>query len=238
MFEIVLSASDLVSVIFITVELLCCPGCTGLEEIKIVDALKIAFGVQWKLNQDRNDSACARIRQNIVKYIIIPRIGFGFAFCLTEFGLLCYGNVDNLANFNPTLGSVIVVFIIMALYLAAMIYNACCTNNFSKVNFYLGLLVLYKLIDLLVNTTLLMLAKEYTFKNTSPKVNITYLLYIYSIFEVLMCAIHLLKTAVFTVRRICFKTQNQSNTEMPTVSTICDQKASTDITVSIDDTVN
>ena len=217
MCEIVWSASDLVSVIFIIIEIKCCPQCTGLEEIKLADALKIAFG--WKLIENRDDDACSRIRKNIVKYIIIPRIGFGFAFCLTEFGFLCYENFDNVSNFDPTLESVIVVFVIMALYLVALTYNACCTNNLSKVNFYLGLLVLFKMIDLVLNSTLLMLAYEYTFKDITPDLNITYLIYIFSIFEVTLCSIHLLKTAIFTIRRSCFGIQESSDTEMSTVST-------------------
>ena len=217
MCEIVWSASDLVSVIFIIIEIKCCPQCTGLEEIKVAKALKIAFGC--KLIENRDDDACSRIRKNIVKYIIIPRIGFGFAFCLTEFGLLCNENFDNVSNFDPTLESVIVVFVIMALYLVALTYNACCTNNLSKVNFYLGLLVLFKMIDLVLNSTLLMLAYEYTFKDITPDLNITFLIYIFSIFEVTLCSIHLLKTAIFTIRRSCFGIQESSDTEMSTVST-------------------
>ena len=222
MCEIVWSASDLVSVIFIIVELNCCPECTGLKELKLVEALQIAFG--WKLIQDRNDSACSRFRQNIVKYIILPRMSFGFAFCLTEFGLLCNENFDNVSNFDPTLESVIVVFVIMALYLVALAYNACCTNNLGKVNLYLGLLVLFKLIDLVLNSTLLMLAYEYTFKDITPDLNITYLIYIFSIFEVTMCSIQLIKTAIFTIRRACFQVQEPSNTEMSRVSTISDHR--------------
>ena len=218
MCEIFLSASDLVSVIFIIIEVKCCPGCTGLEDIKLGKALKIAFGL--KLDQDRIDLTCSEIRKKIVKNIIIPRIGFGFVFCLTEFGLLCYENVNNISNFNPTLQSVIVVFVIMAVYLVALTYNACCTNNLSRVNFYLGLLVLFKVIDLVVNITLLLLAYEYTFKDITPDQNITYLIYIYSIIEVAICAIHFLRTAIFTIRRSC----NSSDTEKQPVSIIFDNK--------------
>lgn len=209
MCELFWSVSDIVSVVFIIIELKCFPKCTGLEGIRVRDALKIAFG--WKELPNKNDSACSRIRQNIVKYIFIPRIGIGFAFCLTEFGLLCADNVENLANFSPTLKSMVAIFVLLFLYLAAMFYNACCTNNFESIPFHMGLVVLFKLLDFLVNGAMLMLAYEYTYKTAKPGIDITYVIYVYSFFDVTVCAIQLLKSTIFTIRKICFETETEGN---------------------------
>lgn len=209
MCELFWSVSDFVSVVFIIIELKCCPGCTGLEGITVKNALKIAFG--WKVIPNKNDSACSRIRQNIVKYIFIPRIGFGFAFCLTEFGLLCADNVENLGNFSPTLKSMVAIFVLLFLYLAAMLYNACCTNNFESIVLHMGLAVLFKLLDFLVNGAMLMLAYEYTYKTVKPGIDITFVIYVFSIFDVSVCAIQLLKSTIFTIRKFCFETETEDN---------------------------
>lgn len=202
MCDLVLSLSDLVSVVLIIIELKCCPSCTGLEGITVENALKIAFG--WNVPQEKDDSLCSRIRQNIVKYIFIPRIGFGFAFCLTEFGLLCADNVEHLDNFSPTLKSMVAVFVLLFLYLAAMLYNACCTNNFESIALHMGLVILFKLLDFLVNGALLMLAYEYTYKTVKPGIDVTYVIYIFSTCDVIICAIQLLKYSIFTIRKLCF----------------------------------
>lgn len=209
MCELLWGVSDIVSVVFIIIELKCCPSCTGLEGIKVKDALKIAFG--WKVLPGKNDSACSRIRQNIVKYMFIPRIGFGFAFCLTEFGLLCADNVEHLGNFSPTLKSMVAVFVLLFLYLAAMLYNACCTNNFESIALHMGLVILFKLLDFLVNGALLMLAYEYTYKTVKPGIDVTYIIYIFSTCDVIICAIQLLKSSVFTIRKLCFETESEEN---------------------------
>lgn len=203
------SVSDIVSVVFIIIEIKCFPGCTGLEGIHVKDALKIAFG--WKGLSDRNDSACSRIRQNIVKYIFIPRIGFGLAFCLTEFGLLCADNVENLGNFSPTLKSMVAIFVLLFLYLAAMLYNACCTNNFESISLHMGLVVLFKILDFLVNGAMLMLAYEYTYKSVKPGIDITFVIYVFSFCDVIVCGIHLFISTIFTIRKICFETEKEGS---------------------------
>lgn len=213
MCELFWSVSDIVSVVFIIIEIKCCPGCTGLEGISIKNALKIAFG--WKVLSDRNDSACSRIRQNIIKYIFIPRIGFGLAFCLTEFGLLCADNFENLGNFSPTLKSMVAIFVLLFLYLAAMLHNACCTNNFESIPFHMGLVVLFKILDFLVNGAMLMLAYEYTYKTVKPGIDITFVIYVFSFCDVIVCGIQLFKSTTFTIRKICFETETEGNGNEP-----------------------
>lgn len=209
MCELFWSVSDIVSVVLIIIEIKCCPNCTGLEGIKVRDALKIAFG--WRELPDRNDSACSRIRQNIVKYIFIPRIGFGLAFCLIEFGLLCADNVENLDNFSPTLKSMVAIFVLLFLYLVAMLHNACCTNNFESIPLHLGLVVLFKLLDFLVNGAMLMLAYEYTYKTVKPGIDITFVIYVFSFCDVIVCGIQLFKSTIFTIRKICFETETEGS---------------------------
>lgn len=209
MCELLWSVSDIVTVVFILIEIKCCNNCTGLEGIKVKNLLKIAFG--WKVMPGINDSACSRIRKNIVKYIFIPRIAFGFVFCLIEFGLLCADNVDHIADFSPTFKAMIAIFVLMILYLAAMFYNACCTNNFENVALHMGLVVLFKILDCLVNSALLMLAYEYTYKTVKPGIDVTYVIYVFSVFDIIVCAVQLVKSIIFTVHKVCFKSKTEDN---------------------------
>lgn len=157
----------------------------------------------------------ARELKKNVKYIFIPRIAFGFVFCLIEFGLLCADNVDHIADFSPTLTAMIAIFVLMILFLAAMFYNACCTNNFESIPFHMGLVVLFKILDFLVNGAMLMLAYEYTYKTVKPGIHITFVIYVFSFCDVIVCGIQLFKSTTFTIRKICFETETEGNGNEP-----------------------
>lgn len=110
-------------------------------------------------------------------------------FCLIEFGLLCVENVENLDNFLLILKLMVVIFVLLLLYLVVMLYNVCCMNNFESIFFYMGFVVLFKILDFLVNGVMFLLVYEYIYKMVKLGIDIIFVIYVFLFCDVIVCGI-------------------------------------------------
>lgn len=198
-FEVAFSASDIVSLVLIVIEVKCFPKCTELEEYDIPQVLKAAFG--WS---GLNKEASSSIRKIVAKFVLIPKYVLSIAAYYIEWGLLYSESVlqdpfykDN--NFGidtwATMGLSIAV---ITIFLVVIICTACCTDVFKKPKNYFKLLSLYRTLDLEMNIVLLWLGLKYDEVNNDSIV--ANLIIIYSSIEIFIGVIQLLK-ALFLLCR-------------------------------------
>ena len=198
-FEIAFSASDIVSLVLIVIEVKCFPDCTGLEEYDIPLVLKAAFG--WTGITDEMSSL---IRKIVAKFVLIPKFVLSVAAFIIEWGILYSDSTSQETEFVfwslgmdrwTALGVAIAGNII---FLAVLICIACCSDIFKNPKNYFRFLSFYRLYDLGMNIVLLVMAQRYDEVNSESTV--ANFIIIYSSIEIAIGAIQLLK-ALFLLCR-------------------------------------
>ena len=198
-FEIFFSASDIVSLVLIVIEVKCFPECTELEEYDIPVVLKAAFG--WS---GIGDGISSSIRKIVAKLVLIPKFVLSIAAFLIEWGILYSESTsqeNGIAFWSKSVDRWITVGLSIAGYstfLAVMFYIACRTNAFKDPKNYFKLLLFYRCLDLELNISLLWMALKYDEVKTDSIV--ANLIIIYSSIEIAVGVFQLLK-AVFLLGR-------------------------------------
>lgn len=219
MFELVWGVSDIVSVIIIAVDLYCIPKCTGLEGTSFKELLMIAFG--WE-NHDQ-----PKVRLFIVKFVFIPRIGICLVFFIIEFGLLLNEEVNIR---DPSLYLVIIFLVVLIVYLIIMIFFAFCAKTyiFYDISVHRQFVFGFHVLDMVVNLAMFLLAYEINYKEVKPGLNITFLIFIFSIYDFVLCLIQVIKSGTFMVYSYC---KNKISTGRNVISP---EPPVTDIVVTMD----
>lgn len=188
MFELVWGVSDIVSVIIIAMDLFCIPKCTGLEGTGFKELLMIAFG--WE------DADRPQVRLIIVKFVFIPRVGVCLAFFIIEFGLLLNEKVNIR---DPSLYMVIIFLWFLIVYLVIMIIFAFCANTciFKHISVHRLFVFIFHVLDTMVNLAMFLLAYEINYKEVTPGINITFFIFIFSIYDFGLCLIQVIKSGTF-----------------------------------------
>lgn len=194
MFELVWGVSDIVSVIIIAMDLYCIPKCTGLEGTGFKELLMIAFGLK---NADQPE-----VRLIIVKFVFIPRIGICVVFFIIEFGLLLNEEI-NLRD--PSLYLVIIFLVLLIVYLIIMIYFAFSDKKciFDNISVHQLFVFGFHVLDMLVNLAMFLLAYEINYKEVKPGLNITFLIFIFTIYDFGLCLIQVIKSGTFMLYSYC-----------------------------------
>lgn len=199
MFELVWGVSDIVSVIIIAMDLCCIPKCTGLEGTGFKELLMIAFGLK---NPDQ-----PKLRLIIVKFVFIPRIGICVVFFIIEFGLLLNEEI-NLPD--PSLYFVFCItffLVLLIVYLIIMIYFAFSDKKciFDNISVHRLFVFGFHVLDMWVNLAMFFLAYEINYKEVKPGLNITFLIFIFTIYDFGLCLIQVIKSGTFMLYSYCKK---------------------------------
>lgn len=194
MFELVWGVSDIVSVIIIAMDLYCIPKCTGLEGTGFKELLMIAFGLK---NADQPE-----VRLIIVKFVFIPRIGICVVFFMIEFGLLLNEEINIR---DPSLYLVIIFLVLLIVYLIIMIYFAFSDKKciFDNISVHRLFVFGFHVLDMLVNLAMFLLAYEINYKEVKPGLNITFLIFIFTIYDFGLCLIQVIKSGTFMLYSYC-----------------------------------
>lgn len=199
MFELVWGVSDIVSVIIIAMDLCCIPKCTGLEGTGFKELLMIAFGLK---NPDQ-----PKVRLIIVKFVFIPRIGICVVFFIIEFGLLLNEEI-NLRDPSLYLVFGIIYFLVpLIVYLIMMIYFAFSDKKciFDNISVHRLFVFGFHVLDMWVNLAMFLLAYEINYKEVKPGLNITFLIFIFTIYDFGLCLIQVIKSGTFMLYSYCKK---------------------------------
>lgn len=203
MFELVWGVSDIVSVIIIAMDLYCIPKCTGLEGTGFKELLMIAFGLK---NADQPE-----VRLIIVKFVFIPRIGICVVFFMIEFGLLLNEEINIR---DPSLYLVIIFLVLLIVYLIIMIYFAFSDKKciFDNISVHRLFVFGFHVLDMLVNLAMFLLAYEINYKEVKPGLNITFLIFIFTIYDFGLCLIQVIKSGTFMLYSYCkYKISTRQN---------------------------
>ena len=197
MCEFVFSASDIVSLVLILIEIKCC-NCfeyTEMHGYNIQEVLKAAFG--WSGIRNNHSHL---IRKTVAQFVLFPKFLFAALAFTIEFGIL-YS--ENESEFNIPGGRWTVVgvsFLIYIVFLATMCYFVCCrTDKFKEPIVYFSFLLFYRIWDLIMNFILLMMVA--IFGDVDNASSVTMLIYMYCMLEIVLDFIQLCK-AVFLVLKI------------------------------------
>ena len=201
MIECVFSASDIVSLVLILVEIKCFDRFSKFTNdlntfYGILKILTAAFG--WSGISNEVDSL---IRNLVAKYVLFPKFVFSVVAFLIEWVIL-YSENESLEHDYPggRWAAVAVSISFYTVFLAAMFCGACCTDTFKHAILYFFFLLFYRLFDLEMNSVLLWLSVKYDEVNTNSIV--THAITVYSIFEVVVGFLQLCKAVFLFVN--CF----------------------------------
>lgn len=192
MLEFVFSASDIVSLVLIIAEIKCFNSFSEFTENvttceAILTVLKAAFG--WSRIHDQVSSS---IREAVARIVLFPKFVFSVVAFLIEWGIL-YSENESLENDYPggRWAAVGVSISFNTVLLTAMFCVVCCTDIFKRPRTYFGYLLLYRMLDLELDSILLWLSVKYD--EVNPNTIVTHAIFIYSIFEVVVGTLQLCK---------------------------------------------
>lgn len=191
------SLIDFVSLVFVLSELACCPCGTGLEGYAFVRALKIFTGIELEEEELYADVRKKIFQVLFVLFTVIPV----FLMNLVESVLLITAN-DSFTNISAG-SSIVHVFLIIGLYILLvyfgfMVYFAFRTEYLKDVKFHRSCLLLFHIIDLIINILMLV---ECTFKTIQPGRNIIFIIFILSALECFFSVVQLVKSII--LKLIC-----------------------------------
>ena len=207
MLEFVFSVSDIVSIVLILVEIKCF---NKFEEFTngiatcdaILKVLKAAFG--WS---GIHDQASSSIRKVVAKIVLFPKFVFSVVAFLIEWGILYSENISLENNYPGGRWTAIGISTSQCpVFLAIMFYVICRTNICESAIFYFGFLLFYRVLDLEMNSILLWLSVKYD--EINPNSIVTHLIFIYSIFEVVVGFLQFCKALVLIIK--CFMEHENS----------------------------
>lgn len=186
------SLIDFVSLVFVLSELACCPCGTGLEGYAFVRALKIFTGIELEEEELYADVRKKIFQVLFVLFTVIPV----FLMNLVESVLLITAN-DSFTNISAG-SSIVHVFLIIGLYILLvyfgfMVYFAFRTEYLKDVKFHRSCLLLFHIIDLIINILMLV---ECTFKTIQPGRNIIFIIFILSALECFFSVVQLVKSII------------------------------------------
>ena len=187
MLEFVFSASDIVSLVLIIAEIKCFNSFSEFESGDILTVLKAAFG--WSRIHDQTSSS---IREVVARIVLLPKFVFSVVAYLIEWGIL-YSENESLENDYPggRWAAVGVSIFFNTISLTTMFCVVCCTEIFKRPRIYFGFLLFYRMLDLELNSILLWLSVKYD--EVNPNSIVTHVIFIYSIFEVVVGTLQLCK---------------------------------------------
>lgn len=218
MLESFLSVSDIVSIVLICLYHFCEPN-DELKAIALRTAFTTLFG--WSKTEDNNednetvnnqserDTNSERkdnkdknrkditedlanlLRIRVLKYVLFPRIALGFCLSIVELIVICYFNSSKLSDASLTLISISISLFAGICFMCTLGYTTYSTKKFENSNLYFGYLLMYRAVDLHLNSSVLSLAIEYESKTVSYENTVNYWIFIYSLCDVFMCTIHL-----------------------------------------------
>lgn len=186
------SLLDFVSLVFVLSELACCPCGTGLEGYAFVRALKIFTGIELEEEELYADFRKKIFQVFFVLFTVIPV----FFMNLVESVLLITAN-DSFTNISAG-SSIVHVFLIIGLYILLVyfgfiVYFAFRTDYLKDVKFHRSCLLLFHIIDLIINILMLV---ECTFKTIQPGRNIIFIIFILSALECFFSVVQLVKSII------------------------------------------
>lgn len=193
MLDTCIGLSDFISMGLILIEKHCCPNFTGLENLQLADIARILFG--WKSDLDKSKIEDFRIQ--IAKWLLIPRFLFGILACLAEFILLWNDHDTSFSKYPAIVCVIIACMSFTVLYTVCLVPIAYCSKLFSKENKYLAFLSTYRVLDVILNGSLVALEIEYHFQPFHCDNIIQNVLFVYSCLELFACVILSIKTFYF-----------------------------------------
>lgn len=203
MFELVFSASDIVSLVLILIEIKCCNCFEEYTEFANGDiqlVLKAAFG--WS---GIHEEVSASIRKTVAKFVLLPKFLFSALAFAIEFGILYSENASVELDLPGGRWTVVgVVIFIYIDFLAAMSFFVCCyTHKFEESIIYFSFLLFYRILDLGLNCVLLWMSVIFDELNTNSIV--THLITIYCSIEIVVAFIQLCKAVFLLVKSMLEK---------------------------------
>lgn len=189
------SLIDIVSLVFVLIDIWCPCHRTGLEEYHYVRIFKIFTGIELINDDDYGD-----LREIIVKYLFIPFTVFPvFLMNLVGYVLLIDAN-ESFSEINSTNFTVHVLLIIsligLLVYLILMVYFACATEKLKILSFHRLCLFPFHTIDMIIN--ILMLVQCF-FKPIQPGLNMVFTIFVLSVLECFFSFIQMIKSTLFFV---------------------------------------
>ena len=187
MLDTCIGLSDFISMGLILIEKHCCPNFTGLETLQLAEIARILFG--WKSDKEYSES-----RIQITKWILIPRFSFGMLACLAEFILLWNDHGTSFSKYPAIVCVIVICMMLTVLCTLCLIHITYRTEWFGKENKYLAFLSTYRVLDVVLNGTLVALEIEYHFQPFHCDNIIQNVLFVYSCLELFACVILSIKT--------------------------------------------
>lgn len=184
------SLIDIVSLVFVLIELSCCPCRTGLEEYACVRALKLFTGIELEEDEIYTDVRIIIVRFAFVLFTVIPV----FLMNLVESVLLIDAN-ESFTNISSPISILhvflIIFLIILLIYFVVMVYFAFFTEKLRDVKFHRLCLLPFHFIDMIINILMLV---ECSFKTIQPGLNMIFIILFLSALECLFSVIQLVKS--------------------------------------------
>lgn len=188
------SLIDIVSLVFVLIDLSCCPcGSTGLEEYPYVRAFKIITGIELS-----NEKNYRTFRKAIIKCVFIPFSVFPvFLMNLVESVILISAN-ESFSDISSSIFPIHVLLIIslffMLVYLILMMFFAYGTKKLQSVKFHRLCLLPFHFVDMAIN--ILMLVECFS-KIIQPGPNMIFIIFVLSAVECFFSVIQLVKSLIF-----------------------------------------
>lgn len=194
MFEFFVSVSDIFCLFFIVIEELYRPADNGFIVSAFAKVLKCLTSISFK-----NKTALNDYRQFSIKWIFIPFSLVGFGWNVVEC-ILLYNDAENYEEcFSSTFMFIISSLSLLFVYLSILICLVCCTDKIKNIIVHKVLLLIYHFLDTLVDISMLMATDKC--KTVELGLNSSYVIYIYSICDVVQSGIHFV--IMFIILCIC-----------------------------------
>lgn len=185
---------DIVSLVFVLIDLSCCPcGTAGLEEYAFVRAFKILTGIELE-----HEDLYKKFRAFIVKCVFIPLTVIPvFLMNLVESVLLIKAN-ESFLDISSSIFYVHVLLIIslyiMLVYLILMMFFAYGTDELQSIKFHQLCMLSFHSIDLVINILMLV---ECFLKTIQPGLNMIFIIFVLSAVECFCSVTQLVKSLIF-----------------------------------------
>lgn len=193
MFQFFVSVSDIFCLFFIVIEKLYRPADTGCIVSAFGKVMKCLTSISTESETTLND-----YKQFAIKWIFIPFTQVGFGWNIVECTLLYKEEENNEECFSSTFIFSISSLSLLFVYLFISTCLICCTDIILNIIVHKALLLIYHIVDTLVDKAMLTATGKCT--KVEEGLNSSYIIYLYSLFDVIQSGIHF----VIMVFVLCF----------------------------------
>lgn len=187
MCEILVSISDIVTGIFILID--CCrPTDTGLSASGFVKCMKCLTGLSLKNDPDLDD-----YRLFTIRWLFLPSSGIVFLWNIVEAYLIYEDKPSDTDVFWITYTLVSYSLLAMYLYMFVLILLVVVEEEWH-IDEHRSLMILYHILDMFVDLTLLIAACSYT--PVDPGLKSRFAVFIYSICDIILSFSQFVKIAI------------------------------------------